>query len=814
MSKTNSVSILITRDSKLVKTYFGRENQFLQKSVTFTNFVEDARRDKKTLIYSTDNSKNIISLTHSTVEDNESKGNYRGLITVELIDPDLKFEEDFVRMNISEVFVDFLLETLKYVQPEQDSSFRNYISDTVASGNVTTDKFYIAYGNSDNLETWAGPFVCQFSDAQVRYSGDSARKLILYFIAVKAPMPCSLSIFDENLPLTLYRTNYYVAESKLLSSIDVNTFDFSELVYSLYEGYLRKAYSDQANVIVLLPEIKAFFLNQIKGIIDKNIISAKDRIITRGPYLLEAAAKAATGRSIPPDPNLTVNNLDKLSMQRNAIAEILSEFGIELVQADPLAVSDIRRLTSAVKEQRAEHVPKPLTSNIYASLRVNLSDKLWVQYYRPIKNLRDLLARFGFETVFFEESNIKIINAWKEAGLIQDSTKSVVILGDYNLVNDYLYGNAQVTDKNFSITELTSRIVANNSKFYHKDTQNFIVTNQWFNALLNSIIPKFSIGIPTEIYFTYDFDSVRKIKTNNELLGLNGFLRQSDLEKFRQAKLWTKLKNLTSQYVYQYGELEKTGILAIDKKLTEIDLRRGKTGNFPVFRFNIPNPNVVKLDLDSKNSYYTALFATIQRLLYDYPSRFIEPTIKPGGKTDPDTTIFRHIVEIANKFLKTGREDLEIEEAKKLVLPFINQNSLVKEKPETVATRWALVLITYIEDRKRKFGPTIELSDWDGSEILGLKKTFSDLMKQINTVRIRTLPMFQISKLSDLFSTAYLLADTVDVYGYSETIMSEVLSNEYRILGFKHFINKEECYSEFILALDPNTAGTKKMMGL
>jgi hypothetical protein len=804
MSQPATINILITRNAKLIQNYFGLQTQFLAKSVSFSNLVDDAKEDRKTILYSTSNSKNIIRLEHSTLEDSENQGVLKGLITVEIVDPDSKFEEDFVRMDITQVFRDFIKsEVQSSFSEENDSAFRSYITNSILSSTIGNETFYITYGTGDNLSTWAGPFICKFSDAQVRYSGTDQRKLILYFVDARSPFSCSMGIYGENLPLTLYRSNYFASVTHKINSAEPTTLDYSEIIYSLYEDYLNQIYAEQASVIVLLPEVKSFFLQQIRGIIKKNLVETKKPSIhTRSMPIFSKWER---------DYNLRSVKLDALAAEKSAVSDILEEFGIQLVADGDAVKKDIKKLVAGVREARAEYLFSANPKEYWAILRADLVQNYWREYYAPIKKLRDLLARFGFDIVFYEETNVKVLKIWKDAKIIKDDTKPAVILGDINLVNQFLYGGYDLQTAvpgtpNFNIGSIKA---GKQIPFSFLDGAITLKPGSYLGGFIE--VKDSPFGYDNE--FNYDQDLDENNERRKNLFGPKYYLRQSDLIKyFTNSNLSSKFSKLTKTYTYEYGELEKTGIVTLDKKLTEIDLRRGKTGNFPIFRFNIPNPNVVKLDLDSKNSYYTALFATVQRMVYDYPSRYVDSKIKLGGLAEPDKSIYNHIIEIANKFIKTGKEELNVDEAKKLILPYINKSSLTKDSEDIVATKWGLFLAEYVKERQRKMSPILELSDWDGSELLGLKKTFSDLMRQINTIKIRTLPMFQISKRSDLLSVAYLLADTVDVYGFSETIMSEVLSNEYRILGFKHHVTLEECYSEFTLALDPNTPGTKKLM--
>lgn len=805
MSQPATINILITRNQRLIQNYFGLDNQFLAKSVSFSNLVDDAKEDKKTLLYSTGGAKNIIRLEHSTLEDSENQGVLKGLITVEIVDPDAKFEEDFVRMDITQVFRDYIKSDVQTsFSEENDNAFRSYITNTILSSTISNEIFYITYGTGDNLSTWAGPFICKFSDAQVRYSGSDQRKLILYFVDARSPFSCSMGIYGENLPLTLYRSNYFASVTHKINSAEPISLDYSEIIYSLYEDYLNQIYAEQANIVVLLPEVKSFFLQNIRGIIKKNVVETKkpQKYPRWIPLLLKWEREF----------NLRSVKLEALAAEKSAVSDILEEFGIQLVADGDAVKQDIKKLVAGVSEARAEYLFSANPKEYWAILRADLVQNYWREYYSPIKKLRDLLARFGFDIVFYEETNIKVLKIWKEAKIIKDDTKPAVILGDINLVNQFLYGGYDLQTAvpgtpNFNVGAIKAGTEIP-----------FIKPGRYDLSLPLVGFEEFSITIKrSPLGYENDFEYDQDLDENNErrknLFGPKYYLRQSDLTKyFTNSNLSSKFSKLTKTYTYQYGELEKTGIVTLDKKLTEIDLRRGKTGNFPIFRFNIPNPNVVKLDLDSKNSYYTALFATIQRMVYDYPTRYVDSTIKLGGLPEPDKSIYNHIIEIANKFIKSGKEELNVDDAKKLIIPYINKSNLTKDSEDLVATKWAFFLAEYVKDRQRKMSPILELSDWDGSELLGIKKTFSDLMRQVNTVKIRTLPMFQISKRSDLLSVAYLLADTVDVYGFSETIMSEVLSNEYRILGFKHHVTLEECYSEFTLALDPNMPGTKKLM--
>lgn len=793
---TRSVGIFFTPDYNLIQTYFfGSE---ILPLVSFDKFQDQIKKQRESLFFSTDNSRTIVSLQHAIGKDTKQA------IVIEIIDPDGTFEKKFISFSITSQFLENIQNIKTKLKKENTNNFINYINQSLSSIGENKKTYYLTYGIGTDFSQWAGPFICNFSEAKVKYNSDGQRKITLYFAPVNAPAGITLGVEGEQIPLSLYNSNYRgeasipIADSRegnLINIYDLKSpleYNYSRVIYGVFKKYLNAIYANRAHPIILLPDINKIYNKSIENYINKhtqdsvknnfelNFTQAKD-------IFKKSAIRAASFR--------------QTAVALSVIKDVISDFGVG-VTLEYNKTIDYRSLIGGTSEYRAEFFSKksnkdPKDTVYAATISVDIKDP-HTDFYKPIKILTDSLNTLGMEVILIEENNTRVLNIWKRYGIIPDSTKPAVLLVDKKLAAQFLYGAY--------IKEIPNKVElgqsAEKSKSFIENLVDAILDEEAQPDVTQAELRNFEYKKQQEIDNAAKRDGSFYLTKEDQSIVLNDSL----IKELRET--------LKDTYKYQYGELEDTGIKEIDRRLGLVrEINNKFKNNMPIFRFNVPNPNIEKLDLEHKSNYLTVLQAGVHRLINDFATRYVKTTDSIDLLDGRIANISKHIKEIRDHFF-TKINSGSYEELTKIALSRIKTDTSLKMfPPEELAKIVASTIILLTITNNTEVSPIIQIDSKFGaeSELVSLYRIYADLLSKTYSIKIRTLPMFKLSTYFDVgMRDVFLIAATLDTYGNFNNIINGILTNIYHMTGFTHVITPEDAYSEFMLVIDTTTGMTEK----
>jgi hypothetical protein len=436
------------------------------------------------------------------------------------------------------------------------------------------------------------------------------------------------------------------------------------------------------------------------------------------------------------------------------------------------------------------------------------------------------------------ETNLRWLKLFKKYNLIADPTQPCVVIGDRQMVLDYIYCN-QVPVGN--IPDIKSN----------------------FNLPSNSPLANL-----TQSY-------------KQDIIGIVSRKRNSS--------------SFSEKIYYDELALSLQSSSTVKAATREID-RMSKDFDIPIFVNNFKNSNVISYSLKNTENYMAAMKLAVRDnrlkyLLAESNVEFIKQNLKLAGIDDANPieiakklfsdTLASLPQEIKDKkYQKINQQDLDIyEEYRKnggsQTLQKINDNkyaSFIKNKlldlPPAITT---IQPRSALQDPNVKFSPgeSYPLVTSNSSENasylnLALQRTLYDtygkkinkddlfavsqfiiLLNAVNDVNggstvsflpgitlptskfilsklleyqqryaseltLKTLPFFNLSDSRTLNKPAVFFSKRISTLGNDSSVTLDFFSGEWRIVGFRHVINTQECYSEFMLIKYQSTDETLK----
>jgi hypothetical protein len=413
-----------------------------------------------------------------------------------------------------------------------------------------------------------------------------------------------------------------------------------------------------------------------------------------------------------------------------------------------------------------------------------------------IKNLINGLAG---TIICFEENNTELLKIWKEAGLIENDKEPCVIFGFDQMIFDYLYVN---------------QTTALNEAIYYKSKYSFWKKDPLINKFDNK-------GYREKVY---------ELLYNNRSNSCFG-------EDVNIDELANSISDPRSSILLD-------GI-AIAKKF-----------DVPLFTYNFFNSNVLELEIDMNQNYWTSVLAAVR----DNRSRYFANAVYQNYDTivrSLGESIDRHVIrakieDIQKELSKLDQESKKAlgEKFQKVELDLINTSinpELQKLKPyvsilnqDSITKLHAMVaskLMDSVGEGKTfsKVNPealfslasfiigTNKLKDPGGNSEVQTSlipsingpssesiqgDIFKYMMDNFLTLKLRTLPYFHLSGWNVVSMPAFVFGKRTNFIdptnsnpaNFEKANQNEFYNGLYTILGFKHTITTKEAYSEFKLA--------------
>lgn len=754
------------------------------------------------LLFSNYANPNIISLEHKQNYDKATT------IEVEIIDPNNEFELRMITLsNYPDTFKDVLKESNEYknlketfnkdrnnIEAKQKLQEFSYEYIKLFTETNQERDFFIAYGVGTDIQTWAGPFRCQLMQVDVNFTEFKKFKLIF------KSSGNSIGITDlqkgtnkQNEILKTYNfKNHYRKQVVSGRSKKIN---FEEYIngksISIYparksDKKLPEKFSQQtADIIQRFPNVNSFFL-KYRNLVDFHQlitdcmrdylrkITGLSNVIVLLPNLNVLVQILGKDIKLYPIDNTLKNVTKEVIIIQDFLKQFLSFFRIYLVKqvstdttAPPISITIYSQEDNLLK-------------NIEGDFNCEISDIKYddniPDYYERITDVINLINRYlptaqiqPIDPVLFYESNTNIINTWEnyrkenkeDYYTFNDGNSSApsgtyVVFGDKTLVSKYLYGVEKV--------EKLSR------KSTFEQQQNYYYNNIFIHYLDS---------------FLVDSEYNQKIrKVAFKPLNTTPFGSISDFPD-------------TFTYKTKFG--------------TNVN-QEAFTG-FPVFRYNMSNPNVESLQIVQNLVYTEQLRLGFQKELIKGATNHLagqySESLKDGALSSKES-IVAYVLNKLNKGLSDQEKtNLEEELAKEL-----NTNSPV------ILNSIRNGIIDAQELAKAFIAAAEEIQKYPNKRIQVIDKLttkssveiYTDIAEQVHdkimSLRIKTVPFVFLSGNAVINLPCLLFAQTPKIIGEAETGIrfTDLITNYYLIKGYKHTLRDNQMYSEFVLVRAPITS--------
>ena len=717
---------------------------------------------------------------------------------------------DTALQDISDVMTSKANDDVKKSQENYDKEFFSEIEEKLNT-QYQNRYIYIAYGSGDNLDFWAGPhrMVVHNIDLTVKGAKEITLTLVPSFMPLKLGerrgayneivdldlAGLTIRFSAQSKPIEFTKSPSYdplmyleinkspVKAARALNKADleygefdpsqeqysnlaseVGNFDFHAIIVDTLRKYIQKATGNK-NVVVLLPNIN-FTCRQL---LNNILLNQK----ASSPYTGSSRPKLAWDYIYDP-------SMSRLGYLQNAIDEILSSFGLgiytvlkegsnpgEYLKALPTSdvsiKQDYEKNTSAYTRFK-EYFEK---YDFYAILEKS-SKKGIPDHYKVIKNVVDTInanSKESYQTDLglYTETDIKLLDFWSH-GLDSDNSKSwtfggysrfrsireAIIFGDNALIQNYLYGKADLNAKSYD---------SGKTPPIHPLDSATILTNKYSKAVREITYPA-----PT---------------------GTGAFGDGSDLSDH-----------------FEY----------IDNLIPDDDYI--KKNRIPIFRFNTTNPNVLNLKMSRSNLYGTVMMAGYTKVIERKSAGVVQGILPTDIGTLPIRTWEAAVLYLVEKRFAMGAGDEDAILASlsgKLSTDLIE--TLGKGSALETAKYVATLVQLLADGGEENHMGLIELAQIAPGNPQAIMSDFVEKMtRESFGINITTIPYFHVSDNYKFNSPCLLYSENTPIKQSRHVARSKLdsfLSGQYDILGWRHIITTKTATSEFGLVRRNFTIGDK-----
>jgi hypothetical protein len=432
------------------------------------------------------------------------------------------------------------------------------------------------------------------------------------------------------------------------------------------------------------------------------------------------------------------------------------------------------------------------------------------------------------------ETNLRWLKLFKSYGLIEDETKPCVVIGDRQLVLDYLYiNNYTLANKNLTAMPSKRTTIRLQSKLL-----NILSSQSYFDSVRDLVFRKRSGSSFSEELFKDELSIVLN-ETERQVLDTISFranffdipifinnYRNSNVLSYSYknsenyfAAIQNSVKDNRAKALYENLDeaqriklLERAGLtygltsLSNPKELAQIIFAEAVNGLVP---YNLDKRQKISSEISTEVSKYQGLGAG----RYDLRGRNSQGT---GPRDIEDKNYLKFAKEKLSddqqKFFKSLLESREYLNG--VVIPtnddglsYLNllvQTKLIDfgfkvAKEEIYALAQFIILLNIGIDQSNinsiTFAPGLTMP---GQNFI-LAKIHEYSKRYAAEITVKTLPFFNLTDTRTINKPAIFFSKRVSFNNFKEDINLDFFSGEYRIVGFRHLITTTECYSEFLL---------------
>ena len=720
-------------------------------------------------------------------------------LTIKFIDSDNKFQKLFFTNKVLEDMLAHIV----------DNS-RNYFgNDTEKQEELLAQeqKLYFCFGIGTQTKNWSGIYVGTIINANL-----NIQNTIREYIFDVFPSNCYLFRKkigpDANATGNPYKYSYLgganiktVGRYKLEENQQaVENYKHGEvaqkIVYNVFKDYIQNV-ANSKNILIFLPSIVDEFDKLHKKTVEEEK-SIWDVANTTHTQVFSKLINEKFG--------IKLIDLSKTTEYENLFREValprMREVGIGYTDVKVDIKNSWYETNSKTQDLAAlltsESKDTGSSENPTKKEEPNIPD--WRQPFDALElGMKNLINGLAGSIVCFEESNVDLLKVWKEMGIIETDTQPCVIFGFDQMIFDYLYINQAAA--------LDSAIVYESKyKFWKKDKLNNKFNNNDYKSKLYDLL----YNNRSNSCFGEDVNIDELISNTND---------------------------------------PKSSILADGIAIA-------KKFDIPLFTYNFFNSNILDIEIDMNQNYWTSVIAAVR----DNRSRYFANQVYQNFDTivrSLGESVDRHIIRDKIEGIQKELQKLDNEAKKALgekfqkveldlisttinpelqkLKPFVsilNQDNITKlhamvvsklmdstgpgqmfskVKPEAVFSLASFIIGT---NKLKDPGGNSEVGTSLIPSINGPSSEsiqgdiFKYMMDNFLTLRLRTLPYFHLSGWNVVSMPAFVYGkrtNFIDPTNSNPANFEKVNQNEfynglYTILGFKHTITTKEAYSEFKLA--------------
>lgn len=703
---------------------------------------------------------------------------------------------------------------------------------------ISPTTVYISYGCGDDLDNWAGPFMCYMSGAKIGFSAETGFRVITTVFTVNAEFPGLtpndaasfqfgrdvqilaqqplISIVDhtylgvtdvfggqasvtDKIPtqeeLNKLQRNSRIShlqvgksrEEKKAEESPIGGFDYHYAICECIKQYITKATANKANVIVFFPDLNELLYPLIESY--GNTYNFNDKVFDDGVILVTL-------------PNGKTASISKRKLY--IIPEILKELGfdisIEVISDGKIITSEPEILMSPNGTQDAnskniERIQNAISTG--KNLALTLIKKPGESFMDPLNRVSSGFSITKLiQPMFMIESNSEFIKDFKKfCSLQEDKENARRATIDYSKIR--LGDDTGRLEEIIQIDDTKPLLIYGDK----------VMLDRFFfakNVLEDSGLFKFGFGQEDDLTLARKESEKKAGETATSYFNYNKLIAKRD-EKY----LTSEYKELSKKY-FQIPKRDNCfNSYTIPKSefaFSEKDIAAIQRANIPIFKFGVQDSNVLDIDMDINQHY----FAILNSVLYQTTA------LNRGSRGTQDKTddAFNILLQLdknkvadiikANTVIKPdGKKGLSangVNEAKKLP-------EFADIKTEDIEAMFT-ALIVLSGDKT-----LVQNLDWWKSENPAVH--FTAMLASMANIAyrgtIRTLPFFHLSNNVNSINPALLFVKETSILGINKNnSISDVLNGFWRIYGYEHSIGREEAHSSFHIMKDisiqlPNT---------
>ena len=844
MSKFLIPNIIITKDYDAMKQLFSGDKFINSKKIKSTDGL---------FFLSTANNKYLTSFEYDLGYNTKNTK----FFNITFTDTDGNFEESFLNKS----FLDsYLHKVIKY------SDFSNTdIAELLTKTKITQD-YYIAFGIGEDITNWSSPHVAEFNGAELQIDSQGRRVYTFKFVPSNDPIFRRKFLYDvravnPDLEFSFLNNLHY----KLNCDIRTNSLATpSSNIRNLLQQYFKVACNTD-NVLVMLPDIDNYFKNKPEIRSPEQFIEAYTNILSLKVTAAVDNIQIDIPQTISPPLNSTQNSTTDVTKEKGQKNSIKLDLAFPSVLGNKptpektgISISTLQqpkktpKTQTELEEEWREKLGITPQNQVLISQQNKSSNKTITPPTKILKQIPYYIIRFSEKERFksslvpnifdwheclnalfqgiatcagiattdalclFEETDINFLNLWYDNGIIPSKDKRCIVIGVRSVIDNYLYRNSIVFDKNMTIdSTIEFKPILD---LENKDLKSKLLSNDYAKKVFELVSRgKTSSAFSEQIIL----DELALNEKSN--LEFTKFLSNSNLLKISDTPIFM-------------NNLKNSNIISIN--INNID------SYFASLNFNVKTDFIDDLALKAKQNYEKSnIYKVTNKKYEDFIKQIIEKFLAEQKITDAPAyvnnpasfptfnivspiSLLRKVAQqnkrgsiLVDHLYNTGSNRSEANQlffsliARELISSNNNQNLIEDYDINTEINGLStLIEAIFTVGKGASFlnPPALTMSNKNG--LPGEKNIKASMFQYLYkttspTITLKTLPFFHLSNFRTTAGKLCILLSKRTISSISpinpqtQDIKNNLdfFSGVYNIIGAKHVITPQDCYSEFVI---------------